>query len=102
MVEEWPESGYGSVDMEAATLFAVANISDSPSSRCWGVWDQLTADRSFLDPFTSEEHTRLDAANTAAFKAALEITLALDQTWVDLTGNSTGTFLWCQDDRMLV
>ena len=24
MVEEWREAGYGSVDMEAATLFAVA------------------------------------------------------------------------------
>ncbi len=75
MVEEWRERGYGSVDMEAATLFAVAKHFNFAATALLAVWDQLTADRSFLDPLTPEEQTRLDAANTAGFKAALEITL---------------------------
>lgn len=73
MVEEWREEGYGSVDMEAATLFAVAKHFGVAATALLVVWDQLTADRSFLDPLTLEEQSRLDAANTAVFEAALEI-----------------------------
>ena len=75
MVEEWREGGYRSVDMEAATLFAVANHFGLPAAALLVVWDQLTADRSFLDPLTPKEQTRLDAANTAVFETALRITL---------------------------
>ncbi|MDE2718261.1 MAG: hypothetical protein OXI33_14795 [Chloroflexota bacterium] len=73
MVEEWRESGYGSVDMEAATLFAVAKHFGFAATALLVVWDQLTADRSFLDPLTAEEQTCLDAANTAVFETALDI-----------------------------
>ncbi len=73
MVEEWREAGYGSVDMEAATLFAVAKHFRFACTALLVVWDQLTADRSFLDPLTPEEEARLDAANSAVFEAALEI-----------------------------
>ncbi len=73
MVEEWREAGYGSVDMEAATLFAVAKHFGFATTALLVVWDQLTADRSFLDPLTPEEQTRLDAGNTTVFKTALEI-----------------------------
>ncbi len=75
MVEEWREAGYGSVDMEAATLFAVATHFGFAATALLVVWDQLTADRSFLDPLAPEEQTRLDSANTATFEGALEITL---------------------------
>jgi len=75
MVDEWREAGYGSVDMEAATLFAVAKHFGFAATAFLVVWDQLTADRSFLDPLTHKEQTRLDAANTAAFETALETAL---------------------------
>ena len=71
MVEEWRQSGYGSVDMEAATLFAVAKHFGFAATALLVVWDQLTSDRSFLDPLTREEQSRLDAANTAVFEGAL-------------------------------
>ena len=73
MVEEWRELGYGSVDMETATLFAVAKHFGFAATALLVVWDQLTADRSFLDPLTLEEQKRLDTANTIAFEAALDI-----------------------------
>ncbi|MYB79603.1 MAG: nucleoside phosphorylase [Acidimicrobiia bacterium] len=72
MVEEWRENGYGSVDMEATTLFAVAKHFGYAATALLVVWDQLTADRSFLDPLTAEEQTRLNTANTAVFEAALK------------------------------
>ena len=75
MVEEWRHAGYGSVDMEAAILLAVAKHFGFAATALLAVWDQLTADRSFLDPLTPEEQTRLDAANTAVFEAALRVTL---------------------------
>ena len=74
MVEEWRDTGYGSVDMEAATLFAVAKHFCFAATALLVVWDQLTADRSFLDTLTSEDQTRLGQANTAVFEAALRIT----------------------------
>ncbi len=74
MLEDWRHRGYGSVDMEAATLFAVAKHFGSAATALLVVWDQLTSDRSFLDPLTPLEQTRLDTANTVVFEAALEIT----------------------------
>jgi hypothetical protein len=50
MVKEWRESGYRSVDMETATLFAVAKHCGFAATALLVVWDQLTANRSFLDP----------------------------------------------------
>ena len=75
MVEEWSGLGYGSVDMEAATLYAVARHFGFQAAALLAVWDQLDTDRSFLDPLTSDEQARLDQANAAVFEAALEITL---------------------------
>ena len=74
MVQAWRESGYGSVDMEAATLFAVAQHYGFAATALLAVWDQLTSDRSFLDPLTPEEQTRLNVANNAVFEAALRVT----------------------------
>ena len=75
MVEEWRYLGYRSVDMEAATLYAVAQYFGFDATALLAVWDQLDADRSFLDPLTPEEQGRLDTANAAVFEAALSITL---------------------------
>lgn len=72
MVEQWRERGYGSVDMEAATLFAVAKHFGFDATALLVVWDQLTVDRSFLDPLNPKEQTRLDMANTAVYEVALE------------------------------
>ena len=78
MVEEWREAGYGSVDMEATTLFAVAKHFGFAATALLVVWDQLAHDRSFLDPLAPEEQTRLDEANTAVFEAALEKALGIN------------------------
>ena len=75
MVEEWRELGYGSVDMEAATLYAVARYFGFEATALLNVWDQLDADRSFLDPLSTGEQAALDTANEAVFEAALEITI---------------------------
>lgn len=75
MVTEWRDSGYGSVDMEAATLYAVARYFDFKATALLAVWDQLDADRSFLDPLSPDEQAALDKANAAVFETALEITI---------------------------
>ncbi len=78
MVSEWRDHGYGSVDMEAATLYAVARSSGFAATALLVVWDQLDQDRSFLDPLTEAQQARLDAANEAVFDVALSITLDAD------------------------
>ncbi|MCZ0938343.1 MAG: hypothetical protein OXJ55_06885, partial [Caldilineaceae bacterium] len=78
MVEEWRETAYGSVDMEAATLFAVAKHFGFAATALLVVWDQLTADRSFLDPLTPEEQSSLEVANMTVFEATLDIVLSPD------------------------
>ena len=75
MVAGWRERGYGSVDMEAATLYAVARHFGFVATALLVVWDQLDQDRSFLDPLTEAQQARLDAANEAVFDVALSITL---------------------------
>ncbi len=75
MVEEWKQLGYGSVDMEAATLYAVARHFGFAATALLAVWDQLDNDRSFLDPLSAEEQAALDTANSSVFEAALEITI---------------------------
>ena len=81
MVEDWQEAGYGSVDMEAATLLAVAKHFGFAATALLVVWDQLTADRSFLDPLTAEEQARLDTANTAVLQVALEAVFKCRPSW---------------------
>ena len=75
MVAEWRDRGYGSVDMEAATLYAVARYFGFAAAALLVVWDQLDQDRSFLDPLTGAQQARLDAANEAVFDVALSIAL---------------------------
>lgn len=75
MVEEWRRLGYGSVDMEAATLYAVGQYFGFEAAALLVVWDQLASDRSFLDPLNVAEQARLDAGNAAVFESALSIAL---------------------------
>lgn len=75
MVDEWTEAGYGSVDMEAATLYAVADHFGFAATALLVVWDLLAEDKSFLDPLSPAAVGRLDAANEAVFETALEITV---------------------------
>lgn len=75
MVEDWRRLGYGSVDMETATLYAVARHFGFAAAALLVVWDLLDQNRSFLDPLQPEEQHRLDRANKAVFETALAITL---------------------------
>jgi purine-nucleoside phosphorylase len=76
MITEWRLEGFGSVDMEAATLYAVAQHFGFAATAFLAVWDQLDADKSFLDPLSAGEQARLDQANTAVFEATLQIATA--------------------------
>lgn len=73
MIETWHQAGYLSVDMESATTFAVAQYFDMPAVSMLVVWDDLTRNRTFLDPLTEEEATALDKGNTAVFEVALAL-----------------------------
>ncbi|MYD05153.1 MAG: nucleoside phosphorylase [Acidimicrobiia bacterium] len=78
MVADWRRSGYESVDMEAATLFAVAQHYGFEAVAFLVVWDQLDLDRSFLDPLDPRGQARLNQANQAVFEAALAVLLDPD------------------------
>lgn len=73
MIDAWGESGYGSVDMETATLFAVASYFGFEAAALLVVWDLLDDNKSFLDPLPPAAAERLEAANGAVFETALEV-----------------------------
>ena len=75
MIDEWRALGYGSVDMETATLYAVARHFGFAAIGLLAVWDQLDDNRSFLDPLTPGHQQALDKANTAVYETALAVTL---------------------------
>ncbi len=61
------------MDMETATTFAVANYFKMPAISMLVVWDDLTRNRSFLDPLSDKELADLDQANASVFEAALQL-----------------------------
>ncbi len=73
MIETWSRAGFLSVDMETATTFAVAEYFRIPALSMLVVWDDLTRNRSFLDPLSTEELAALDKGNQAVFEVALEL-----------------------------
>ncbi len=73
MIETWHKAGYLSVDMETATTFAVANYFKMPAVSMLVVWDDLTRNRSFLDPLSDKELADLDQANASVFETALQL-----------------------------
>lgn len=77
MIETWSRAGYLSVDMETATTFAVAEYFQMPALSMLVVWDDLTRNRSFLDPLSAEELAALDKSNQSVFEVALELTCQL-------------------------
>lgn len=76
MIDEWREAGYGSVDMETATLYAVAGSFGFSAAALLAVWDRLDDNKSFLDPLSPQHQRALDKANAAVYQTAL--TIALD------------------------
>ncbi len=73
MVETWHQAGYLSVDMETATTFAVAEYFGMPAVSMLVVWDDLTRNRSFLDPLSDEELAALNRANESVYEVALAL-----------------------------
>ncbi len=73
MIETWHRAGYLSVDMETATTFAVAGYFQVPAVSMLVLWDDLTRNRSFLDPLTKEESAAFNRGNEAVFEVALEL-----------------------------
>lgn len=73
MVETWQRAGYLSVDMETATTFAVAGYFHLPAVSMLVVWDDLTRNRSFLDPLPDEELAALNRGNESVFEVALAL-----------------------------
>lgn len=75
MIDEWREAGYGSVDMETATLYAVAGFFGFSAAALLAVWDRLDDNKSFLDPLSLQHQRALDKANAAVYQTALAIAL---------------------------
>lgn len=73
MIQDWQRAGYSSVDMEAATAFAVARHFGVPSVAMLVVWDLLDRGTSFLDPLEPHHLASLDAANAGVWKVALDL-----------------------------
>lgn len=73
MIETWQRAGYLSVDMETATTFAVADYFRMPAVSMLVVWDDLTRNRSFLDPLAEAELAALNKGNKSVFEVALEL-----------------------------
>jgi purine-nucleoside phosphorylase len=73
MVETWHQAGYLSVDMETATTFAAAEHFRMPAVSMLVVWDDLTRNRSFLDPLSEAELAALNKSNESVFEIALEL-----------------------------
>lgn len=74
MIETWHQAGYLAVDMETATTFAVAEYFQMPAVSMLVVWDDLTRQRTFLDPLSAAEQAALDQGNQSVFEVALELT----------------------------
>jgi len=73
MIETWHRAGYLAVDMETATTFAVADYFGLPAVSMLVVWDDLTRNRSFLDPLSDDELAALNRANKSVFEVALDL-----------------------------
>lgn len=73
MMEGWHADGLLSVEMEAATTFAVAEAYGTDAVAMLVVWDELTRGRRFSDPMPDEDLEALDAGNRHVYEVALEL-----------------------------
>lgn len=77
MIERWHRAGYLSVDMETATTFGVAGYFDVPALSMLVAWDDLTRNRTFMDPLPEASQEALDRGNESVFEVALELATCL-------------------------
>jgi hypothetical protein len=67
----WATEGLATVDMETATVAAVAHHFGARAVALLTVWDALAAGKSFLDPLTPAQTRALARSDAALFETAL-------------------------------
>jgi purine-nucleoside phosphorylase len=70
---DWAKEGIETVDMETATVAAVAARFGVSALSLLAVWDLLADGKTFLDPMTREAEEALAAANDATWAVALDM-----------------------------
>ncbi len=70
---DWSREGIETVDMETATVAAVAARFGVAALSMLAVWDLLAEGKTFLDPMTPEAEAALAAANDATWAVALDM-----------------------------
>ncbi|MGQ0564204.1 MAG: phosphorylase family protein [Gemmobacter sp.] len=76
---DWAREGVETVDMETATVAAVAARFGVAALSMLAVWDLLADGKTFLDPMTPMAETALAAANDATWSVALEMATLVAQ-----------------------
>ena len=79
MVERWHRAGYLAVDMETATTFAVADYFNMPAVSMLVAWDDLTRNRTFMDPLPESSQQALDRGNESVYEVALELAMRVPE-----------------------
>ncbi|CAN5715477.1 nucleoside phosphorylase [soil metagenome] len=73
-VAAWHEAGHLAVDMETSAVFSAAKWFGMRAVSLLFAWDDLLRQRSWLDPFSTEEAAAQHRANAALMDVALELT----------------------------
>jgi uridine phosphorylase len=72
-VRAWQAEGYLGVDMESATTFAVAARFGAAAVSMLVAWDEVLAERSFLDPLAPHEAVSFERSEGLIYDVALEL-----------------------------
>lgn len=70
---QWADEGLETVDMETATVAAVARRFGASAIALLTVWDHLAEGKTFLDPLPPDAMAALQAANAATWETALDL-----------------------------
>jgi len=70
---DWAAEGLETVDMETATVAAVARRFGASAVALLAVWDHLAEGKTFLDPLEPQALAALKAANAATWSTALDL-----------------------------
>lgn len=73
MCDAWAKEGFVSIDMETATVAAVADYFGVSSVSLLSVWDALPHGRTFMDPLSKVDAEKLKRSNEVVFQVALEL-----------------------------
>jgi len=73
MCDEWIKQGFLSIDMETSTVVAVADYFGVEAVSLLSVWDALPHGRTFLDPLSPEDASKLKRSNEIVFQVALKM-----------------------------